>query len=288
MGKYKETSEKIKGQTQKVPGIESKMDPKPVFIRDNYKGSGKLQGKTALITGGDSGIGRAVGVHFAREGASVTFIYLSEDSDAKETKKLIENEGKRCIMFKGDIREPEFCKQCVEKTLQEFKGLNILVNHAGEQHPTEDPQELDFSLMEKTFQTNIFSMYYLTIPALRHMGEGDCIINTTSVTAYEGNPKFLDYAATNGAVASFTRSLALNLAPRKIRVNGIAPGPIWTPLIVSTFTKEHVANFGKNTPLGRAGQPCEVAPAFVFLASEDASYFTGQILHPNGGKSMQT
>ncbi len=288
MSSYKETSENIKGQTQETPGSEAKMDPKPVFIRDDYKGSEKLKGKTALITGGDSGIGRAVGVHFAREGANVAFIYLSEDEDAMQTKKLIEKEGAKCQTFKGDIREISFCKECVEKTVNEFGGLNILVNHAGEQHPTEDPQKLDFKLMEKTFQTNIFAMYYITIPALEHMQAGDCIINTTSVTAYEGNPKFLDYSATNGAVASFTRSLALNLVSKEIRVNGIAPGPIWTPLIVATFSKDHVAEFGKNTPMGRAGQPCEVAPAFVFLASEDASYFTGQILHPNGGKSVQT
>jgi NAD(P)-dependent dehydrogenase (short-subunit alcohol dehydrogenase family) len=288
MGNYKETSEKVHGQVQPVPGKESKMDPRPVFIRENYKGSDKLLGKAALITGGDSGIGRAVAVHFAREGADIAFIYLNEDNDAQETKALVEKEGRRCLVFRGDIRNRNFCREVVDKTAGEFGRLNILVNHAGEQHPAGDLQELDLDIMEDTFKTNIFAMYYMTQPALLHMKEGDCIINTSSVTAYEGSKRFLDYSATNGAIVSFTRSLAMNLSERRIRVNGVAPGPIWTPLIPSTFEKEEVEKFGKNTLLQRPGQPCEVATSYVFLASEDGSYTTGQILHPDGGKSMQT
>ena len=288
MSDYKEKSEKIKGQTQQVPGKESEMDPQPVYIRDNYKGSAKLLNKVALITGGDSGIGRSVAVHFAREGADIAFIYLEEDNDAAKTKELIESEGRKCLPIKGDIRDRYFCKKAVEEVIDTFQELNILVNHAGEQHPTDNPDELDLDLMVKTFETNIFAMYYITIPALKYMREGDCIINTTSVTAYSGSLKFLDYSATNGAIVSFTRALANNLASIKIRVNGVAPGPIWTPLIPSTFDKEEVDKFGKSTPLQRPGQPCEVATSYVFLASEDASYTTGQILHPNGGKSMQS
>lgn len=288
MKDYEKTSEKIEGQTQDTPGKESEMSPKPVYMRDNYTGSDKLLGKIALISGGDSGMGRSVAVHFAREGADIAFVYLDEDSDAKETKRLVEKEGRKCMIFRGDIRNRDFCKQIVDKTLEEYHHINILVNHAGEQHPTTDPSELDFDLMEKTFQTNIMAMYYLTIPVLGQMGEGDCIINTTSVTAYSGSPRFIDYSATNGAIVSFTRALAHNVADRKIRVNAVAPGPIWTPLIPSTFDKEDVGKFGKSTPLGRAGQPCEVATSYVFLASEDASYMTGQVLHPDGGKSMES
>jgi NAD(P)-dependent dehydrogenase (short-subunit alcohol dehydrogenase family) len=285
---YKEKSEEIQEQTQEVPGYESEMDPQPIYIRKDYKGSDKLLNKVALITGGDSGIGRSVAVHFAREGASVAFVYLEEDEDAEETKKLVEAESAECIIFRGDIRDPEFCEEVIRKTVDKFGKINILVNHAGEQHPTTDPQELDFDLMEDTFQTNIFAMYYLTKPALRQMNEGDCIITTSSVTAYVGSPRFLDYSATNGAIVSFTRALAHNLADRKIRVNGVAPGPIWTPLIPSTFSGDDVEKFGKDTPLQRPGQPCEVAPSYVFLASEDGSYTTGQFMHPNGGKTMQS
>jgi NAD(P)-dependent dehydrogenase (short-subunit alcohol dehydrogenase family) len=288
MENYKETSEKIHGQTQEIPGDEHKMEPRPVYIREGYKGSEKLRNKIALISGGDSGIGRSVAIHFAREGADIAFIYLSEDKDAEETKKLVKREGRDCITFRGDIGDRKFCSDVVSKTVEYYGKINILINHAGEQHPTDDPQALDLDLMEKTFRTNIFAMYYLTLPALNHMKEGDCIITTSSVTAYQGNPHFLDYSATNGAIVSFTRAFANNLAKRKIRVNGVAPGPIWTPLIPATFTKEKVESFGKDTPMQRAGQPCEVATSYVFLASEDGSYTTGQIMHPNGGKYMQT
>jgi NAD(P)-dependent dehydrogenase (short-subunit alcohol dehydrogenase family) len=288
MKNYEKTSEKIEGQTQSLPGDEHRMDPQPVYIRENYKGSGKLKDKIALITGGDSGIGRSVAVHFAREGASVAIVYLEENIDAEETRRLVENEGEECFLIKGDIRNRDFCERVIEKTMERYGKINILVNHAGEQHPTTDFGDLDLDLMEKTFHTNIFAMYYLTKPCLKHMKEGDCIITTTSVTAYEGSPRFLDYSATNGAITTFTRSLAANLAKQKIRVNGVAPGPIWTPLIPASFSKEEVEKFGKQVPLGRPGQPCEVAPSYVFLASEDSSYFTGQILHPNGGKAMHS
>ncbi len=288
MSKYSEKSKSISGQTQPLPGKESEMDPQPVYIRDNYRGSDKLLNKVALITGGDSGIGRSVAVHFAREGADIAFIYLEEDNDADKTKKLVEKEGRKCLAIKGDIRDRDFCEQTVNKVFAKFKKINILVNHAGEQHPTDKPDELDLNLMVKTFETNVFAVYYITIPVLRHMKKGDCIINTTSVTAYYGSPHFLDYSATNGARMSFTRALANNLASKKIRVNGVAPGPTWTPLIPATFEKKEVEEFGKDTPLERPAQPCEVATSYVFLASEDASYTTGQILHPDGGKSMQS
>jgi NAD(P)-dependent dehydrogenase (short-subunit alcohol dehydrogenase family) len=288
MSTYERRSENIKGQTQDLPGNEHEMDPQPVYIRDDYKGSNKLVDKVALITGGDSGIGRSVAVHFAREGADVAIVYLSEDVDAEKTKRLVEEEGRRCLLIRGDIRDRNFCEDAISRTVQEFGRINVLVNHAGEQHPTTNFDELNLDLMEKTFQTNIFAMYYLTKPCLQHMSEGDSIITTTSVTAYAGSPRFLDYAATNGAIVSFTRSLAKNLAEQKIRVNGVAPGPIWTPLIPATFSEDEVEEFGNQTPFKRPGQPCEVAPCYVFLASEDASYMTGQVLHPNGGMDMQS
>lgn len=270
-------------QSQKVPGVESKMDPRPEIIRPNYKGSEKLVDKVALITGGDSGIGRAVAVHYAREGADAAIVYLrNENEDAEVTKDLVEKEGRRCLLIPGDIRDRDFCASAVKKTLAEFGKLNILVNNAAEQHPVDNFQKLDFRIMERTFQTNIFAMFYLTREALKHMKQGDSIINTTSVTNYRGSDYLVDYSSTKGAITAFTRSLGKNLAKSGIRVNGVAPGPIWTPLIPSTF--KSVKKFGQNTPMGRAGQPSEVAPAYVFLASEDASYITSQIIHPNGGE----
>ncbi|WP_339738707.1 SDR family oxidoreductase [uncultured Sunxiuqinia sp.] len=284
MNDYKKASEKTYQQTQPFPGDEYKMDPKPVYIRDNYKGTDKLKDKVALISGGDSGIGRAVAVHFAREGASIAIIYLSEDKDAMDTKNLVENEGLECLLFKGDIRDKSFCRNAVSETFQHYRQLNVLVNHAGEQHPAENLDEMDLEMMEKTYHTNIFAMYYLAKEALKHMGEGDCIINTSSVTGYYGSSHFLDYSGTNGAITAFTRALARNLADRKIRVNGVAPGPVWTPLIVSTFDDNE--DFGKQALMKRPGQPCEIAPAYVYLASEDGSYTTGQMMHPNGGMRM--
>ncbi|MCF2520722.1 SDR family oxidoreductase [Dyadobacter sp. CY351] len=274
-----------KGQTQgSQPGIEHIMDPAPVIIRDNYRGSGKLEGKAALITGGDSGIGRSVAVHFAREGADVAIVYLEEDQDAQETKALVEAEGKRCLLIPGDIRDESFCKEAVSQVVSEFGKLNVLVNNAAEQHPKEDIREITAEQLHVTFATNIFSFFFFTQAALPHLAEGDNIINTTSVTAYHGSSALLDYSSTKGAIVAYTRSLALALAEKKIRVNAVAPGPIWTPLIPATFDAEKVEKFGKDTPMERPGQPAEVAPSYVFLACEDASYISGQVLHPNGGQ----
>lgn len=275
-------AEQIKDQSQRTPGKEAKMKPEPLVIREDYRGSDKLKGKTALVTGGDSGIGRSVAVHFAREGADVAIVYLSEDADANKTKKMVEAEGRECLLLRGDLGDRAFAENCIKKTVEEFGQLNILVNNAAEQHPADEMEELDLDLMEKTFRTNIFSMFYLTKPALEHLKEGDCIINTTSVTAYRGSEHLLDYSSTKGAITAFTRSLGKNLAPKKIRVNGVAPGPIWTPLIPSTM--DNVGEFGEKVPLQRPGQPSEVGPAYVYLASEDASYMTSQILHVNGGE----
>lgn len=273
------------GQTQnEQPGIEGKMHPEPVVIREHYRGSGKLEGKVALITGGDSGIGRSVAVHFAREGADVAIVYLNEDQDADETKRLVEAEGKSCLLIPGDIREQEFCQEAVGQVIGEFGQLNVLVNNAAEQHPKESIEEISSAQLTDTFSTNIFSFFYFTQAALPYLHEGDSIVNTTSITAYHGSPGLLDYSSTKGAITSFTRSLAINLVEKGIRVNAVAPGPIWTPLIPATFDAEHVAEFGKDTPFKRPGQPCEVAPSYVFLACEDSSYISGQVLHPNGGQ----
>lgn len=288
MSKTTGKPQEVPAQQQAEPGHQRKMHPEPEIIRPNYKGSAKLEGKVALITGGDSGIGRSVAVHYAREGAEVAIIYLSEHKDAQDTRKLVEKEGKECLLIAGDVGDKEFCKDAVKKVMEEFGKINILVNNAAEQHPEEDLQEMDMEQMEKTFRTNIFSMFYLSQQVLKHMSKGDCIINTTSVTAFRGQKVLLDYSSTKGAITSFTRSLSLNLAEKGIRVNGVAPGPIWTPLIPSTFPEDKVKNFGKDTPLGRPGQPSEVAPAYVFLACDDASYITGQIIHPNGGEVINT
>lgn len=271
-------------QGQSQPGRESEMKPEPEIIRDNYKGSEKLKGKVALITGGDSGIGRAVAVHFAREGANIAIIYLEEDEDARKTKEMVEGEGTQCLIISGDIRDKKFCEQSIQKVIGRFDTLNILVNNAAEQHVRQGIEEIDLETMERTFQTNIISMFYLTQNVVKHMKKGDSIINTTSVVAYQGRKYLIDYGATKGAIVGFTRSLNDDLAPDGIRVNAVAPGPIWTPLIPATFDEDHVAEFGKSTTMGRPGQPSEVAPAYVFLASEDASYISGQVIHVNGGE----
>ena len=267
---------------QELPGQQSKMLPEPEVIRKGYKGSEKLRGKVALITGGDSGIGRSVAVHFAREGADVAINYLSEVKDAKDTLKLVEAEGQKCILIKGDIRSEKFCKRAVDLTVAKLGGINILVNNAAIQFPKSSLKDIASKQLLTTFETNIYSFFYLAKAALDHFKAGDSIINTSSVTTYRGSEHLVDYASTKGAIVGFTRSLAKMLAPDKIRVNGVAPGPIWTPLIPATF--DDVTDFGQDTALGRAGQPSEVAPAYVFLASEDGSYITGQFIHVNGGE----
>jgi NAD(P)-dependent dehydrogenase (short-subunit alcohol dehydrogenase family) len=277
--------EKAPAQTQEQqPGKENKMSPKPEYIRDDYKGSDKLKEKVAIITGGDSGIGRAVAVHFAKEGCDIAIVYLNEDEDAQKTKELVEAEGKECLLIKGDLGNESFCRESVRKTAEKFGKIDILVNNAAEQHPESDFKEVTFEQVRKTFETNIFAYFNMAHEALEHMPEDGTIINTTSVTAYRGSEHLVDYASTKGAIVSFTRALAKSLAEKGIRVNGVAPGPIWTPLIPATFDEEQVAEFGQDTPMKRPGQPSEVAPAYVFLASKDASYITGQIIHVNGGE----
>lgn len=271
-------------QHQSQPGQESKMHPEPEIIKKTYKGSEKLKGKVALITGGDSGIGRSIAVHFAKEGAKVAIVYLSEDKDALDTKKMVEKEGSECLIIEGDLKEEGFCKKTVQQTIRKFGGLNILVNNAAMQFPKEKPEEISSKQLRTTFETNIFPYFFTVNEALKNMRNGDTIINTTSVTAYRGSTHLLDYSSTKGAITSFTRSLSKMLADRKIRVNAVAPGPIWTPLIPASFDEEEVAEFGKKVPMGRAGQPSEVGPAYVFLACEDSSYITGQVIHVNGGE----
>lgn len=275
-------------QQQDIPGQESVMRPEPETIREDYRGSGKLEGKVAFITGGDSGIGRAVAVHFAREGAKVAIIYLTEDDDAQTTKAMVEQEGRECLVISGDIKDRTFCKQSVEEVYNKFGAINILVNNAAEQHPHDDFSTLDLDVMESTFKTNIFAMFYITKAAVKYLQAGDSIINTASIVAYQGRAALIDYGSTKGAIVSFTRSLNMALAKQDIRVNAVAPGPIWTPLIPSTFDEEHVARFGKSTQMGRPGQPSEVGPAYVFLASKDASYISGQVIHVNGGEAVES
>jgi len=271
-------------QKQNLPGNEHQMTPQPEIIRENYTGSGKLQGKVAFITGGDSGIGRSVAVHFAREGANIAIVYLKENKDALDTKQMVEQEGQQCLLINGDLKDPAFCKSAVKQCYSVFKKLNILVNNAAVQFSEEQLEDITESNLHKTFETNIYPYFYITKAALQYLQKGDSIINTSSVTAYRGSGHLIDYASTKGAIVSFTRSLSVSLAKKEIRVNGVAPGPIWTPLIVATFDK--VADFGKDNPMGRAGQPSEVAPAYVFLACDDSSYITGQFIHINGGESI--
>lgn len=268
-----------------APGREHKMIQQPVFVRTDYRGSDKLAGKVAIITGGDSGIGRSIAIAYAKEGADVVIVFRDEDTDAKMTQALVEAEHRRCLLLSGDVGQVDFCNRVVEQTIKAFGRLDVLINNAAEQHPQESITDITPQQLQRTFQTNIFGMFYLVSAALPHLKEKrGCIINTTSVTAFRGSAKLLDYSSTKGAILSFTRSLAKNLAGEGIRVNAVSPGPIWTPLITSTFDEKKVESFGDETPMGRMGQPYECAGAYVFLASSDATYITGQTIHVTGGE----
>ncbi|MDX1836757.1 KR domain-containing protein [Legionella taurinensis] len=268
---------------QRQPGIEAIMTPQPEYLSSSYKGSEKLQGKIALITGGDSGIGRAVACAFAMEGADLVVHYLNEQQDAEKTKKIIENTGQSCLLLAANLQNYTACDEVVRQTMERYGRLDILVNNVAEQHPQDTMEEISCEQMENTFKTNFFSYFYMIKAALPFLKKGSVIINTTSVTAYKGSEHLIDYSATKGAILALTRSLSQNLVSRGIRVNAVAPGPIWTPLIPSSFNEEEVQEFGSQVPMKRAGQPAEVAPAYVFLASNDSSYMTGQVIHPNGG-----
>lgn len=271
-----------KPQTQRKPGVESKMNPKPVATtQDGFR---QLDGKVVLITGGDSGIGRAVAVLFAREGASIAVAYLSEHTDAEETRRMVEEEGAECLLLPGDLSREINCRRIVEKTVKRFGRIDVLVNNAATHVEQKKLEDISTEQLLKTFSTNIFSYFWVTKFALPHIKEGGSIINTSSVTAYRGSPALIDYASTKGAIVSFTRSLASNLVNRKIRVNGVAPGPVWTPLIASTFKADKVSNFGSDAPMERAAEPAEIAPAYLFLATDQSSYISGQFIHVNGGE----
>lgn len=282
--KFEKIDEEVEPQVQsKQPGLESEMDPEPIYDDKDYKGSGKLEGKVALITGGDSGIGRAVAVAFAKEGANVAIAYLDEHEDADKTAEAVESYGVLCLKIATDVSKVENCNQLVVDVIGEFGQLNVLVNNAGKQFPQDDFLAISPDQLRETFETNIFSMFYLTQAALPHLKKGDSIINTSSVTAYRGSSELIDYSSTKGAITTFTRSLSQSIAEKGIRVNSVAPGPIWTPLIPASFGAEKVGEHGGDTAMERRGQPSEVAPAYVYLASKDSTYVTGQAIHINGG-----
>lgn len=282
--KFEKIDEQVDPQVQdRQPGFENDMSPEPIYDDKDYKGSGKLEGKVALITGGDSGIGRAVAVAFAKEGANVAIAYLDEHEDADDTVKAIESYGVKAFKSAADVSDVENCNQLVVDVISEFGQLNILVNNAGKQFPQDDFLNISPDQLMETFTTNIFSMFYLSQAAIPHMKKGDSIINTSSVTAYRGSPELIDYSATKGAITAFTRSLSQSLSEKGIRVNSVAPGPIWTPLIPASFDAEKVGVHGGDTPMERRGQPSEVAPAYVYFASKDSTYVTGQAIHVNGG-----
>lgn len=275
----------MKKQTQKTkPGKTHKMNPPPEDKMEKYVGTEKFRGKVVVITGGDSGIGRAMAIGFAKEGAKVAIMYLNEHRDARETKKYIEAVGSEALLIPGDIGSERFCKRAAEQIVRAYGRIDVLCNNAAEQHPQDSLLDITAAQLERTFRTNIFGMFYMTKAVLPHLKSGSAIVNTTSITAYQGSPMLLDYSSTKGAIVTFTRSLAKNLVDKGIRVNAVAPGPIWTPLIPSTFHGEKVAQFGSNMPMGRAGQPDEIAPAVIFLASDAASYISGQVIHINGGE----
>lgn len=281
----KEQAKTLPPQHQdRQPGRESEMHPRPASFAEHYQGAGRLRGKVALVTGGDSGIGRATAIAFAKEGADVAIAFLEECEDARQTRSAIEACGRKALAVPGDLGEEAACRRLIDEVIARFGRLDVLVNNAGEQHPQQSIADITAKQLERTFRTNFYALFYCVKAALPHLKPGARIINTASVTAYQGSPQLLDYSATKGAIVAFTRSLARALADKEIRVNAVAPGPIWTPLIPSTFSPEHVAEFGADTPLKRPGQPDEVAPCFVFLATEGADYMTGQVLHPNGGR----
>lgn len=280
---------KIPPQRQnRKPGLEREMNPPPVFDDPDYKASQRLLNRVAVITGGDSGIGRAVAVAYAKEGADIAIIYLNEHEDAEDTKKYVEAQGRRCLLLPGDIGDDKFCIDCASKIIAEFKKIDILVNNAAEQHQQNSIEDISKEQLERTFKTNIFGMFFMTKAVMPYLKEGAAIINTSSVTAYKGDEGLIDYSATKGAVTTFTRSLSLSLAKRKIRVNAIAPGPIWTPLIPSSFREQEVGKFGSNTIIGRPGQPVELAPAYVFLASDGSTFISGETIHINGGEMVNS
>lgn len=270
------------------PGLEYIMEPRPIFDNPDYTGGCKLKDKVALITGGDSGIGRAVSLAFAKEGADIVVVYLNEHEDARETRDLVEEQGRRCILIPGDLRKESFCKKIIEDTISAFGHLDVLVNNAVVQFPQSRLEDISSEQFEDTFRVNIFAMFYVTKAAIRYLKAGSTIINTTSINAYRGNKILMDYSATKGAIVSFTRSLALSLVSKHIRVNGVAPGPIWTPLQPASYPAEYITTFGTDTPMRRAGQPVELAPTYVYLASDDSTYVTGQILHVNGGSFISS
>jgi NAD(P)-dependent dehydrogenase (short-subunit alcohol dehydrogenase family) len=273
-----------KQHQERQPGLETEMTPKPKAEDSRFRAKPRLEGKVAVITGGDSGIGRAVALAFAQEGSDLIITYLNEHEDAKETKKSVEKVGKKCILIAGNIQEENFCKKVIATTIDAYGKIDILVNNAAEQHPQENFENISAAQLENTFRTNIFSYFFCSQAALKYLKPGGTIINTTSVTAYRGSDHLIDYSATKGAIVAFTRSLSKNLSQKNIRVNAVAPGPVWTPLIPSTFSEEKVEHFGEQVPMGRVGQPEEIAPSYVFLASDDASYMSGQVLHVNGGE----